>query len=1360
MRETDSPQPSQRPAGRPLRRRTWSALVVACALALAGLRLLGIAGAAPGDGPVTFTGGLAVVEAEDFDAKVPRSSHDWVAGQSPTGSVAGALKAAPDTGTRLNKQIATTSPELGYRVRFPAAGAYTLWVRTYGVARGNTLHLGWDGQVTAQNVSVPAGAWSWTKVSLSVSSAGDHLVQVWMREDGLNIDRLLLATSAGYVPSGAGPAVTPRAGSVPADTTPPTLTGRQPASGATGVAPGTNVVATFSEAMAPASITAASFSLAPSAGGAAVAASIAPSAGDTVFTLDPAADLAPGTAYTATVTTGARDAAGNALAATQTWSFTTAAAPPPGDGPVVFANGLAVVEAEDFDGKVGRNQHDWLAGQSPSGSVGGALQAAPDTGLTIDANVASTSAELSYRVRFPAAGKYYLWFRVSAPDGGGNSLHSGLDGVVQEASDSISTSSLGAWAWVAGTLTGPGPAAVTVPSAGEHAVDVWMREDGLHLDRIVVTADAGFAPSGQGPAATPRDTSGDDVVAPTVAVVQPADGASGVGAGANAVATFSEPMNAATIGSASFTLAPAAGGAVVPASISASADGRTFTLDPNAALLPGTAYTASLSAAAMDAAGNGLVSRGWTFTTGPAPGDPSAPTLTGRTPGPGAAAVPADAAVVVEFSEAMSPSSVTSSSFRLVRAATGEAVPATIAASGGNTAFTLQPKGPLAGGVAYTATVTTAVRDAAGNPLAAPASWSFTTDTPTTAGGGGERGPVTFAGGLAAFEIEDFDARVARSSRDWVAGTSPTGSVGGSLQAAPDAGAAITTNVTTTSSELVYRVAFPAPGTYDVWVRGNPPDTAGNSVYVGLDGALGQSYLFDNAYGAWGWMGQLFSGVRATIAVPSAGEHTLHLWMREDGFHLDRVVLTADAAYTPTGSGPPATSRQGAGDAVAPVVVDRGPTPGAASAPQGSTVTVRFSEPMDPSTLTPATVTLAPAAGGAAVPATVTVSTDGRSASLDPSSDLAASTGYRVSVSTAARDLAGNPLAAAATWTFTTRAPVRYEPADGRIYSGVSTRGVDAELDGFLAVSSQPSVALHNRFNRRGDPEGFDVILGDLKRKGLTGMISWSLFEGNFYSPSTPGANHASIARGDLDGYILQRAADVRAYGDPLFLRLHWEMNHDFFPWAVYGPDGTVRPGNTHADFRASWRRAVILFRGGTRTAVNAALAAAGLPGLTTGDASVPATTNVAWAWVPGSDGAQAGDDIHAYWPGDGYVDWVGVDWYPQSTGDAGLHQARAAAPGGPNELYRRYSALAEAAGKPFVIGEWGVFGQDRPAWVSDMFAWLAERPMAKAQLYFNIDASDANSRLQDFPQSAAAFRAGIAGSRWIRDPGAVGGGA
>ncbi len=54
-------------------------------------------------------------------------------------------------------------------------------------------------------------------------------------------------------------------------------------------------------------------------------ASVTASSGNTVFTLNPSADLAPGTEYTATVGTGAEDVAGNNLASTQT----LVASPPP-----------------------------------------------------------------------------------------------------------------------------------------------------------------------------------------------------------------------------------------------------------------------------------------------------------------------------------------------------------------------------------------------------------------------------------------------------------------------------------------------------------------------------------------------------------------------------------------------------------------------------------------------------------------------------------------------------------------------------------------------------------------------------------------------------------------------------------------------------------------------------------------------------------------------------------------------------------------------------------------------------------------------------------------------------------------------
>lgn len=119
----------------------------------------------------------------------------------------------------------------------------------------------------------------------------------------------------------------PSAGGGTGDTTAPTVTGTTPAGGATGVAVATNVTGTFSEAMNASTITSSTFTL--QSGTTAVPASVSYSSTGSVATLNPSADLAAGTTYTATIkggSSGVKDAAGNALASDKTWTFTTASA--------------------------------------------------------------------------------------------------------------------------------------------------------------------------------------------------------------------------------------------------------------------------------------------------------------------------------------------------------------------------------------------------------------------------------------------------------------------------------------------------------------------------------------------------------------------------------------------------------------------------------------------------------------------------------------------------------------------------------------------------------------------------------------------------------------------------------------------------------------------------------------------------------------------------------------------------------------------------------------------------------------------------------------------------------------------------
>ena len=107
-----------------------------------------------------------------------------------------------------------------------------------------------------------------------------------------------------------------------ADVTAPTVRSAAPFNGAIGVALNSTIVANFSEAMAAASINPTTFTLKQGATAVSGAVSFAGQTASFVPTLN----LAPMTSYTATITTGARDLAGNPLATSMAWSFTTASA--------------------------------------------------------------------------------------------------------------------------------------------------------------------------------------------------------------------------------------------------------------------------------------------------------------------------------------------------------------------------------------------------------------------------------------------------------------------------------------------------------------------------------------------------------------------------------------------------------------------------------------------------------------------------------------------------------------------------------------------------------------------------------------------------------------------------------------------------------------------------------------------------------------------------------------------------------------------------------------------------------------------------------------------------------------------------
>src|SRR5207245_271409 len=216
-----------------------------------------------------------------------------------------------------------------------------------------------------------------------------------------------------------------------------------------------------------------------------------------------------------------------------------------------------------------------------------------------------------------------------------------------------------------------------------------------------------------------------DTTAPTVTFTVPANADTGVAISQKIAAAFSKAMDPLTITPVTFTLKQ--GTTAVTGTVSYA--GVTATFNPVSTLAPNTTYTATMTTAARDLAGNALASDFvWSFTTGATP-DTTAPTVSFTVPANAATGVAISQKIAATFSKAMDPLTITPVTFTLKQGTT--AVAGTVTYAGVTATFT--PAGNLAPLTAYTATVTTGARDLAGNALPTDFGWSFTTGaTPDT----------------------------------------------------------------------------------------------------------------------------------------------------------------------------------------------------------------------------------------------------------------------------------------------------------------------------------------------------------------------------------------------------------------------------------------------------------------------------------------------------------------------------------------------------------------------------------------------------------------------------------------------------
>jgi len=237
------------------------------------------------------------------------------------------------------------------------------------------------------------------------------------------------------------------------------------------------------------------------------------------------------------------------------------------------------------------------------------------------------------------------------------------------------------------------------------------------------------------------------------------------------------------------------------------------------------------------------------------------------------------------------------------------------------------------------------------------------------------------------------------------------------------------------------------------------------------------------------------------------------------------------------------------------------------------------------------------------------------------------------------------------------------------------------------------------------------TALRTISDRGAMPLITWEAW--GTVNGSDP-SRVRTIPTGVYDTYIDTWATGLANFGRPVYLRLFHELNNPSYPWA-YGNNG-----NSAEDLIAAWRYVHDRFE-------------------------AKGATNVQWVWAPNTESQLV--SFRTLYPGDAYVDWLGVDGY--NGGDVypewwgGWVSPTAVFENSLNKL------AAINATKPIMIVETATVeqGGNKAAWINELYSQLPEQfPQIRAILWFNADWGDsrANWLVDSSSSSLDAYRSAL----------------
>ncbi len=279
-----------------------------------------------------------------------------------------------------------------------------------------------------------------------------------------------------------------------------------------------------------------------------------------------------------------------------------------------------------------------------------------------------------------------------------------------------------------------------------------------------------------------------------------------------------------------------------------------------------------------------------------------------------------------------------------------------------------------------------------------------------------------------------------------------------------------------------------------------------------------------------------------------------------------------------------------------------------------------------------------------------------------------------------------------------------YEPEDGFVYHGTAPN--PAVVDGYVAALADDAIApliegIHlGASGTSGRQYVVDTIRDWLQAVHASGRVphlSLSMTNGN------GAASDVEIATTSLHDRVLTEIGETLAeFGKPLFIRLGFEFNGT---WNGYTP----------GIYPIAYRKMADIFH------------AAGVD-------------QAAYIWCYEPDGPDDFDAVvdgqSAWYPGDDYVDWFGLDLFKAEHFTAPCSQRESQ-----HALYDRsirFLEMAQTHGKPVMLSETAavkvyvtsetddpslVDGQsDWSTWFAPFFTFIADHPQIKGFLYMNQD--------------------------------------